>query len=122
MTGSRDVIINIGAKANNSQISQQVNLVINQINRINTASQKSGSLFANIFGGNVASRAVLETLGLVKNLASEISDLTIESIKLSANFQDTTNAFAVFAGSAGQAKRELQGIAEAARNTAGLRL
>lgn len=118
----RDIILNIGAKTDTGQINQQVNLVINQINRINQASQKSGTSFANITGGNVAARAISETVGFLKQMSGEVIHLGIESVKLAARFEETTNALAVFTGSASSARKELAEVDKLAARTTGLSL
>ena len=118
----RDIVLNIKAKTDTGQINQQINLVINQINRVSRATKATGSSFANITGGNVAARAISQTAGFLKQMSGEIVHLGIESVKLAANFQDTTNALAVFTGSAASARKELAEVDKLAARTAGLSL
>lgn len=76
--------------------------------------------------GGIAGGATVAGFGLAANavssLLSEVKDLTVESIKLAGNFEETTNSLAVFAGSTQNARAELAAIDKVALDTPGLRL
>lgn len=80
----------------------------------------------NIFGaalaGGVLSRGLTEAIQLGGQLARTVTDLSVQSVKLAGNFEASTNAMTVFAGSTRLAKAELTAIDRAAADTPGLRL
>lgn len=83
-------------------------------------------LFSTILGASTLSGLAVNAIGAVvneiKTLASDVIDLGVTSVKLAADFQDTTNALTVFAGSSRLAKEEIAAVDKAARDTVGLRL
>lgn len=66
--------------------------------------------------------AILETKKAASELLSLGVDLGKQAVELAGDFEQTTNALAVFAGSTNAAKAELSDIDAVARETAGLRL
>lgn len=85
----------------------------------------SGGL-TDAFAGGLAGGAVVAGISaaesVISSLLSEVKDLSVESIYLAANFEETTNSVAVFAGSTTNALDELKTLDELALNTNGLRL
>lgn len=83
-------------------------------------------LFSTVFGASTAAGLAVNVIGGVvsgvKELASEAIGLGVQSVKLAAEFQDTTNALTVFSGSTRLAKEEIAAIDEVSRNTVGLRM
>ena len=94
------------------------------INRVG-GSAFSGGLSGGVIGG-LAGGAVLAGVSLLKSgvseLAGTIEDLSVKSVTLAGNFEETTNAVAVFAGGTANARRELAAIDKIALNTPGLKL
>ena len=120
---NREIIINF--KGNVEQLNQAIKTIVAEIGKVDAAGKSvggNGGLFGAITGGKLAARGISEVIGLTKEFASRITDLGIESVKLAANFQDTTNALAVFTGSTRLAKEELAAIDKIAATTPGLRL
>ncbi|HEX8287440.1 MAG TPA: hypothetical protein VF556_05565 [Pyrinomonadaceae bacterium] len=78
--------------------------------------------FAGGVAGAAAVAAVSATAAAVSSLTDEVIDLGIESVKLSANFEQTENNLAVFAGGLSNAREELAAVNKTARDTVGLRL
>lgn len=78
------------------------------------------------FLGGLAGGAVIaglsEVKSLVSSITSEVKDLTVEAVHLAANFEETENSLAIFAGGAFNARRELELMDKAALNTPGLKL
>ena len=94
------------------------------INRIG-GSAFSGGLSGGVVGG-LAGGAVLAGVSALKSgvseLAGSVEDLSVKSVTLAGNFEETRNALAVFAGSTAEARRELSAIDKIALNTPGLKL
>lgn len=108
-------------------------------NRSGGAGNGGNGDFSNAFAGRVglsgtgsallggfAGAATFTALNGIKNLFGDIlsqaQDLTLASVKLAGNFEETTNALAVFAGGTGAARRELDLLDQAALATPGLKL
>jgi hypothetical protein len=72
--------------------------------------------------GAGAASAALVAVQSVKELATEIGHLGVESVRLAGNFELTVNAMTVFTGSTSSARAELAHLDELARNTPGLRM
>jgi hypothetical protein len=84
-----------------------------------------GSIAQGAAFGGAAGAAAAATLLLVnagKQLVSTVADLSVTSVKLAADFEETTNSLAVFAGGTREAKKELAEIDKIALNTPGLSL
>ncbi len=85
----------------------------------------SGGTTGAVIGGLAGGAAVVgisAATSLVSSLVGEIKELSVESVKLAANFEETTNAVAVFAGGTDNARRELALLDAVALDTPGLRL
>lgn len=84
-----------------------------------------GSIAAGIaLGGAIGGGAALifETVNAVKSLATEAKELAIQSISLAGDFEQSTNAVAVFSGGIASARHELALMDKVALDTNGLRL
>lgn len=87
-----------------------------------SAEVKDSSGALDSFFGNFANDVVNFAIDALRQFAAVIADLTLESIRLGANFEITQNAMKIFAGSTRLANQELADISQTARDTAGLRL
>jgi len=86
------------------------------------ASSTALGSFIGSSAGNIAGNVVTKVASEVAALGKEVFDLGVDAVKTGAEFEKTVNSLTVFAGGAGQAKRELADLNATVRNTTGLRL
>jgi soluble lytic murein transglycosylase-like protein len=111
--------------ANRRQRASFNDFLIDKQNKLNaTAEQgtKKFSLFGNAIKGALAGFVVGFIIGETIDLIGKLGQLAGSSIMLAAEFQRTTNAMTVFAGSTSLARKEIRDIDQIAANTPGLRM
>lgn len=81
-----------------------------------------GGVTAGSFAGGLAAGAVLEAGAAVKSLALGVADLGVSSVRMAAEMSQTERTIQVFAGSLGNARKELAELDKLAAVTPGLTL
>jgi tape measure domain-containing protein len=85
-------------------------------------SQQFGRAFAGAFVGAAAGMTFAAIVGGIMDVANAMVQAGAAAVRYAGDLEMTTNALAVFTGSARSAKSELAAIDEIARDTVGLRL
>lgn len=128
--------MNRGKTTAKTQLSAIENDVINSQRRINnevnrfdntiTKNTKSmgiwGQAFKGAFVGAIAGLTFSVLIGGITTLVSKTAELGITAVKMAGDFQTTTNALTLFAGSTKAAEQELSALADLALRQPGLTL
>jgi hypothetical protein len=81
----------------------------------------AAGLTGGLIGGGIVGGVVAATAATTQ-LASAVTDLAVQSVRLAGDFEMTVNAMTVFAGSTAAAKAELDALKKLSENTPGLGL
>lgn len=99
------------------------------MNAIDAATQRStksmgmwGQAFKGAFIGAVAGIAFSTIVSGITGVTRSVVELGVASVQSAADFQMTTNAMALFTGSAQTAKAELASLSQLSKDTPGLRM
>jgi tape measure domain-containing protein len=92
----------------------------NFLSELNLGSIGNAAAAGGVAGATAA--GINAAIDLTKQLTSAMFDAGKQAVMAGASFQRTNSALSVFAGSASEARRELQAIANLSATTAGLRL